>query len=148
MKLIPLISAVIATLLVFETYDARFNRRTGSKTIPTDLPLYYFLLHKWGFDTVYNEWLNRPLMEGAYNIVFGLIDKGLLEFAGPTGAAQQTIRVGRVLASIQTGRAYDYAGFMLGALTCAFLFLNFYELANQATTHLPRQLHSSFYTSC
>jgi len=55
MKLIPLVSAIIATLLVFETYDARFNSRTRGTTIPTALPLYHFLLHKWGFDTVYNE---------------------------------------------------------------------------------------------
>lgn len=69
-------------------------------------------------------------MEGAYNIVFGLIDKGLLEFVGPTGAARQTIRVGRLLAAVQTGRVYDYAGFMLGALTCAFLFINFFKYSD------------------
>lgn len=64
-------------------------------------------------------------MEGAYNIVFSLVDKGLLELAGPTGASKQTVRLGRLLASVQTGRVYDYAGFMLGALMCAFLFINF-----------------------
>lgn len=46
MKLIPLVSAVVATLLVFETYDVQLNRRTRSKTIPVNLSLYHFLLHK------------------------------------------------------------------------------------------------------
>jgi len=76
-------------------------------------------------------------MEGAYSVVFGLIDKGLLELAGPTGASQQTIRVGRLLASVQTGRVYDYAGFMLGALACAFLFLNFLKHTDPQLTYLP-----------
>lgn len=63
-------------------------------------------------------------MEGAYNITFSLIDKGLLEVAGPTGLGRQTVVLGRLLASAQTGRVYDYAGFMLGALCFAMLFIN------------------------
>jgi hypothetical protein len=63
-------------------------------------------------------------MEGAYSITFSLIDKGLLEVAGPTGLGRQTIIFGRLLASVQTGRVYDYAGFMLVALCFALLFIN------------------------
>ncbi len=63
-------------------------------------------------------------MEGAYNISFSLIDKGLLEIAGPTGLGRQTILLGRLLASAQTGRAYDYAGVMLVALSVALIFVN------------------------
>jgi len=61
-------------------------------------------------------------MKGAYNITFSLIDKGLLEIAGPTGLGRQTILLGRLLASVQTGRAYDYAGFMLSSLGIVQLF--------------------------
>lgn len=63
-------------------------------------------------------------MEGAYNITFSLVDKGLLEVAGPTGLGRQTVLAGRVLAAAQTGRVYDYAGFMLITLCFAFLFIN------------------------
>jgi hypothetical protein len=63
-------------------------------------------------------------MEGAYNITFSLIDKGLLEVVGPTGLGRQTVLVGRLLASVQTGRVYDYAGFMLTFLAITMLFLN------------------------
>jgi len=63
-------------------------------------------------------------MLGAYNITFALIDKGILEVAGPTGLGRQTIRLGRTLASAQTGRVYDYAGFMLASLCLALLFSN------------------------
>jgi len=63
-------------------------------------------------------------MEGAYNITFSLIDKGLLEVAGPTGLGRQTILIGRFLAAVQTGRVYDYAGFMLVALCFALFGMN------------------------
>jgi len=63
-------------------------------------------------------------MEGAYNITFTLIDRGFLESAGPTGLGRQTILLGRLLASTQTGRVYDYAGFMLVALSLTLLLIN------------------------
>jgi hypothetical protein len=49
-------------------------------------------------------------------VVFGLIDKGLLEFFGPTGLGVMSFRSGAFLTSLQTGRAYDYAWLMVGAL--------------------------------
>lgn len=63
-------------------------------------------------------------MVGAYNITFSLIDKGLLEVAGPTGLGRQTILFGRLLAAAQTGRVYDYAGFMLVFLALALVLVN------------------------
>lgn len=58
---------------------------------------------------MYNRLVNQPLLEGAYNVVFSLIDKGLLEVAGPTGADIVSVRVGNFFTSAQTGRVYDYA---------------------------------------
>lgn len=58
---------------------------------------------------MYNRIVNQPLLEGAYRVVFGLIDKGLLEFLGPTGLGVVSFRSGAFLTSLQTGRAYDYA---------------------------------------
>lgn len=74
---------------------------------------------------VYNELVNVPLLLGAYNITFALIDKGFLEFVGPTGLSRQATAAGRLLASAQTGRVYDYAGFMVASLYLALLFVSF-----------------------
>jgi hypothetical protein len=71
--------------------------------------LYRFLSHKWYFDTVYNRFVNRPLLEGAYNLVFALIDKGLLETFGPTGLGSLTTKIGATITSQQTGRVFEYA---------------------------------------
>jgi proton-translocating NADH-quinone oxidoreductase chain L len=115
-KLLPLFSAIIATTGVFYTYSVLVFKYTMYGTLAYWLTLYRFLSYKWGFDVVYNAFINVPLLRGAYNITFSLIDKGLLEFIGPTGFGRQTIVLGRVLASAQTGRVYDYAAFMLVAL--------------------------------
>lgn len=58
---------------------------------------------------MYNRLINQPLLEGAYRVVFALIDKGLLETAGPTGFSTLAIKAGNKLSSAQTGRVYDYA---------------------------------------
>jgi proton-translocating NADH-quinone oxidoreductase chain L len=123
-KLIPLGSAAVATALVFAVYGIYALEHTLYGTFAKFLAPYRFLSYKWGFDTVYNQYVNRPLMEGAYNITFSLIDKGLLEVAGPTGLGRQTILAGRWLARVQTGRAYDYASFMLAALAIAVAIVN------------------------
>jgi len=68
--------------------------------------------------------MNRILLESSYNTFFKSIDKGGLELIGPTGLGRGTVLLGRLLASAQTGRAYDYAGFMLAALSFFLLFLN------------------------
>lgn len=70
---------------------------------------------------MYNRLINQPLLKGAYNITFSLIDKGLLEVAGPTGGGKLTYRLGILLARFQTGNVYDYAAFILLLILLATL---------------------------
>jgi len=84
-KLIPLFSAIVATATVFYTYGVLVLKQTPYGLFAPLLSTYRFLSHKWGFDTVYNYFINKPLLVGSYNVPFSLIDKGLLEIAGPTG---------------------------------------------------------------
>lgn len=60
----------------------------------------------------FNLIFNQPTLEGAYRVLFGLIDKGLLEVVGPTGAANKVFAVGFMLTKVQTGKVYEYAWFM------------------------------------
>lgn len=66
--------------------------------------------------------MNKPLLQHAYNGPFVLIDRGLLEYVGPTGFSALIRRASHLLARAQTGRAYDYAGMFLAAL-CTLLFV-------------------------
>lgn len=121
-KLIPLVSAVVAVFAVVALYGVASLQELMYINLAKYLTLYRFLSHKWGFDVVYNQFVNIPLMHGAYNITFSLIDKGLLEFVGPTGFGRQAVGFGRLLASAQTGRVHDYASFLFVALYLALLF--------------------------
>lgn len=113
---------MLATALVFYTYD-HFVLFTAPYVRHANLRLYRFLALKWGFDTIYNRFLNKPLLQGAYNIPFSLIDKGLLEQAGPTGLGKAATALGRWLTTAQTGRVSDYAAIiLLAALLCAVVF--------------------------
>lgn len=80
---------------------------------PATLCLYRFLSFKWGFDTVYNRFINKPLLQGAYNIPFSLIDKGLLEQMGPTGLGKMAVAIGYQLTKAQTGQVTDYGAVLL-----------------------------------
>jgi hypothetical protein len=125
-KLIPLFTAIGATLLVFYVYGAFSSKRTLSGTIPRGLGPYRFFSHKWGFDAVYNQYINRPLMVGAYNLVFSLLDKGAFELVGPTGLGRSTVLVGRQLSAVQTGYVYDYAAFKLTAFLVLWLLFDLF----------------------
>jgi hypothetical protein len=107
--------------------------------------LYRFLSSKWGFDAVYNRIVNQPLLKGAYNITFSLIDKGVLEVIGPTGGGLLTYRAGTQLVRAQTGRVYDYAAFMLFSVLLTTLGVDYsYLFASLAEDFIP---FSTFVTS-
>jgi len=112
-----LFGVISATALVFYTYDYIVVSAAPYVYGALSLSAYRFLTFKWGFDTVYNRFLNKPLLKGAYAGPFILVDKGLLEQVGPTGFGKLAHQVGRSLTKFQTGRVYDYgAGFLLSAL--------------------------------
>lgn len=85
--------------------------------------LYQFLSHKWYFDVVYNQFVNQPLLVQSYRTIFALIDKGLLEAAGPTGFGNLIYRIGAFTTNLQTGKAYEYAQAIFLGLLFSLVFL-------------------------
>jgi hypothetical protein len=76
---------------------------------------------------VYNKIVNQPLLEGGYRVVFKLLDKGLFEYFGPTGLGISSFQLGRFFASLQTGRVYDYAFFMLVVFYAYLALINLFD---------------------
>jgi len=70
--------AGIHYLFTFETLYAFKKNIVGRQ-------LYTFLNRKWFFDKVYNEWISQTVLNIAYKNSYQAIDRGLLEFMGPTG---------------------------------------------------------------
>jgi proton-translocating NADH-quinone oxidoreductase chain L len=123
-KMTPFFGSMFSVLLVFITNSALFAERLAALyTNNTLRSIYRFLSHKWYFDTVYNRLVNQPLLECGYRVVFALMDKGLLETAGPTGLGKFSFQVGTFITAVQSGRAYDYAW----AMVCFVYFYNILE---------------------
>lgn len=113
-KLTPFIGSMLSVSFVFAINSVVFGEYVSLLYKNENVRgLHRFLSHKWYFDTVYNRFINQPLLEGGYRIVFALIDKGFLETFGPTGAGKVSFLVGNVVTSFQTGRVYDYAWLMI-----------------------------------
>ena len=124
-KMVPFFGSMLSVALVFVLNSAAIaNTAAHVYKNSTTRSVHRFLSHKWYFDTVYNRLINQPLLFGAYRVVFALIDKGLLELVGPTGAGKISFNAGRALASLQTGRVYDYAWVMVFFLYLATIIKN------------------------
>lgn len=108
-KIIPFIGFIVAVAGVFTLYGKVaatgyfFDSAEKYKTV------YRFLTYKWYFDVVYNLVINQPILEGAYRVIFALVDKGVLEVVGPTGVGNCVNFAGFQLTRAQTGKVYEYA---------------------------------------
>jgi NADH:ubiquinone oxidoreductase subunit 5 (subunit L)/multisubunit Na+/H+ antiporter MnhA subunit len=113
-KMTPFFGSMFSVMLVFLMNSSTFATKvSGLYTNSGVRSLHRFLSHKWYFDTVYNRLINQPLLEGSYRVVFKLMDKGLLEFFGPTGLGILSFRLSSLTAKAQTGFVYDYAWLMI-----------------------------------
>jgi NADH:ubiquinone oxidoreductase subunit 5 (subunit L)/multisubunit Na+/H+ antiporter MnhA subunit len=88
-KFMPLI-CIIAGIGIYLTYHyiQDYKKTVQFKIIDfrNYIPrTYLFLVNKWYFDAIYNEYVNVPLLKFSYNIIFKLLDKGVLEIIGPYG---------------------------------------------------------------
>jgi NADH:ubiquinone oxidoreductase subunit 5 (subunit L)/multisubunit Na+/H+ antiporter MnhA subunit len=119
-KLLPFIGSIVSILVIIFINNSGLFYTKDLYNKEEFRSIYRFLAHKWYFDTVYNRIVNQPLLESSYNVVFSLIDKGILEFFGPSGLSALSTRLGWLTNFAQSGRVYDYGWLMLGIL---YLFI-------------------------
>jgi NADH-ubiquinone oxidoreductase chain 5 len=70
---------------------------------------YVFWTQKWNFDQIANEIFVTGVMNFGYKKTFQLIDKGNIEFFGPTGVSSRLQYSSNKLTKIQNGSATTYA---------------------------------------
>lgn len=113
-KITPFFGSLVSIVIVF-VLNSRVCVSKISAMYATEKLRYLqrFLSHKWYFDTVYNKFINKPLIEGAYRVTFSLLDKGLLESIGPTGFGSLSFKAGNFLSTLQSGRVYEYGWLLI-----------------------------------
>lgn len=79
----------------------------NSSSITRDI--YTFLNSKWFFDFVYNTYVVKPLFKWGHNVSYKVLDRGLIEYLGPTGISALINKLSAGVSAIQTGYIYHYA---------------------------------------
>jgi proton-translocating NADH-quinone oxidoreductase chain L len=112
-KLIPTIFSFSGAILaiVLNHFYAKFLYTTSLSNV--GLTLYAFLNKKWYFDKLYNEYLNKPIVNFGYFISFRGLDKGIVEILGPYGVVSTFTPLMKKVSKFQTGYIYHYAFIML-----------------------------------
>jgi len=104
-KNLPFIFSIGGALLVFVFYSLY------SKTYIFANPLLTKIIrqssHKWYFDVIYNRLINAKVLSAGY-FTYKLLDKGVIELFGPSGAASILYKTSSVLRRSQTGLIYNY----------------------------------------
>jgi len=126
-KLLPLISSLIAIsipLLINKAVTV-WNEvgELNLFQINTTRIIYKFLTNKWYFDSIYNNFINKPLLKFAKKTTFQTFDQTLLEIFGPTGISKLLFSSGFYLRKMHIGQVYYYGYFMIVFLLICILIL-------------------------
>lgn len=75
--------------------------------------LYTFLNSAWQFNFVINNFFVNSIWKFGHLISYRIIDRGLLEFLGPRGMSQLSIRATQGISNLQSGTVFNYALIMI-----------------------------------
>lgn len=120
-KLIPVIFSILgsatALFLLINKPLFIYNLKITNSTF------FKFLVNKWYFDKIYNEFLVKPSFLFGHQITYKLLDRGLFEMLGPNGLTVLITNFTRFTSSLQSGLIYHYAFIMLIA-TSIFMLIS------------------------
>ena len=92
--------------------------------------IYEFLSKKVYFDQVYNYFLVQPGLVFAYNVLYKLLDKGILEYLGPLGLEKLIKTNSEFFLKTQTGYLYHYMFYTISTIFAIIgLYYTNYNLA-------------------
>ena len=120
-KSIPLVFSLTGIFLSILLYS-KFGYLFSSFWL-TAHPLTHFLGKKWYFDTLYNRFFTKPSLDAGYSTFFKALDKGVIEYIGPTGIATLTYQVSKGMKKLQTGYIHTYVTSMVLAIVLAFIIV-------------------------
>jgi NADH-ubiquinone oxidoreductase chain 5 len=83
-KLLPIIFSILSGIiaLILYNYYPEYTYFIGNNYL---INIYKFFNKKWYFDLIYNRIIVKFILDFGYFITFKMLDRGLIEFIGPTG---------------------------------------------------------------
>jgi len=121
-KMLPVILSIFASFLALYLYNNHKSILIFLKG--NSVQVYTFLNKKWYFDIVYNNFIVNNFLKFGYNVSFRTLDRGLIEWFGPTGVVDYITKISSKLSNLQSGYIYHYMFLIL--LGLIFLMLNIF----------------------
>lgn len=103
---------------------------------------YAFFSKKWFFDRLQNELIASFFLNSGYSISYKLIDKGLIEFNGPSGYSKSVFFLSQFISQSTSGKINLYA-FLI--FTFLALLTSFINLSSPISTFVDSQLTIIFF---
>lgn len=131
-KDLPFFLSILAVIffLILNEYSKAFLKFFYFFWSPFALEIHNFLLQKWYMDSIYNTFFVFPLFKYAYYYAYLNLDKGWLEFFGPSGISFIIQRIIVLTNKFQTGHIYHYVFVMIFALTFFLGLLEYFYFTN------------------
>ena len=112
-KLLPVILSILGGALAYLIYVYASKDLFNTKFSYLGRNLYTFLNRKWFFDKVYNDFINQFVLDLSYATTYKVVDRGIIEIAGPHGLALLLSNIKNYSRSLQSGSFYHLALIML-----------------------------------
>ena len=124
-KLIPMFFGFLGGVLAYILNISETSISYKIKKSVVGRHLYTFFNKRWVFDRVYNSYIGLPSLNFGYEISFRSLDKGILEWAGPSGIIREFPSLAVKFSKLQSGYLYHYA---FTFLICLSLFIGLYSI--------------------
>ena len=118
-KLIPVIFSLFGAFLAIYLYTFMPNFLVNLKLSNIGKEFYIFLSNRWHWDFVYNFYIVKSIFIWGHDVSYKIIDKGILEYIGPTGITIIIKKASSHMSKLQSGQVYNYA-------LCVLVFTTLY----------------------
>jgi len=128
-KLLPLFVTIMGSYLAYSIYAFNLDKYLSFKKTIIFKKFYTFFNKKWYFDRIYNEVITQNFLNLSYFYTYKNIDRGILEFFGPSGIINVVQRNSKSILDLQSGYISHYLFmFFVGLLTLFFFSFSFLSI--------------------
>ena len=122
-KMLPVGLSLFSATLAFYLYTYQIVFLSKLKTYSSRLMgVYKYLNKRWFFDVIYNNYITNKALELGYKITFKVVDRGFIEWLGPTGIVNSIQHTVQKTSKIQSGFLYHYMLLILAGLLVFLVF--------------------------
>jgi NADH-ubiquinone oxidoreductase chain 5 len=128
-KLVPFVVSILGVIVSFLSYHFGSSLFINYLNYYWFRKMYIFFSKKWFFDLVYNQYLVRGFFVLSYDVLYKMVDRGLLEYFGASGMYYFTLNLFENLRLLQTGFLNVYIVSLFACMLFALVLLYFLNIS-------------------